>query len=245
MYYTHFNLQGLSLDSAHLAPIHMNNHGTLTLFFKSKSNLGHYFLNLKFNNSFFKLGEGIEPFSFESGTKKALSVDFSVLGLQRGETFLTKICIETFFPFHLFKCFMYFNPRLSVVIYPEKLDLKNHISEMLKDEKLDDGDDFMLDNFRVGDSLKHVLWKKLAQTNQWYSKKLISPKVNPIVLSLDQKISTPALIENQLSSLAFELCVLHNENIQYGLILNNLYIPPGHSRVHLSRCLHALAVYEY
>lgn len=245
MYYTHFNLQGLSLESAQLPPFHMKKHGTLTLSFKSKSNLGHYFLNLKFHHSHFKLDQMIEPFSFEPKSKKALVVHFPVSGLKRGEVFFEKICIETYFPFHLFKCFMYFNPQTVVVIYPEKKDLKIHVSEILLDEKPDNGDDYSIENFIAGDSLKRVLWKKLAQTNQWYSKKLIAPKLKPIVLSLDSKLTAPSLVENQLSSLTSELYLLHDDNVQYGLKLKNLYIPPSHSKIHLARCLHALAVYEY
>jgi uncharacterized protein (DUF58 family) len=244
MYYTHFNLQGLKLISAKLPPVHVNNKGLLTLHFKSKSKMGHYFLKLKLKNSLFKTEEDLLPFSFDADFHNELTINIPVVGVRRGQGVLSNICIETYFPFHLFRCFVYFKPQLDVIIYPEKKDLQIHHAETVREENSYDDNDYILNNYQLGDSLKRVHWKKLAQTNRWYSKIHIAPKLNPIMLSLDLTQIQVLSIEEQLSSLSSALYQLHFQNIKYGLKFNDFLIPPNHSAQQLSRCLKALAVYE-
>ena len=250
MYYTHFNLQGLKLVSSKIAPFHVGETGVLTLTVKSPSGLGHHFLGLSLRNSLITLQDKDFVFSFKASAKedhdqKSLTVNIPVVGLQRGHLTLKKISVETFFPFHLFRCFMYYSPNLGVIVYPEKKPLHIHQTETVTEERRDEGEDFTLKDFQLGDPLKRVHWKKLAQTNRWFSKNLITPKSAPVVLGFsDLKISS-AQKEIELSSIAFDLYQLHSQNIHYGLSLKEHFlISPEHSHQHLSDCLRALADYE-
>lgn len=244
MYYTHFNLQGLKLTSAKFTALHVLDSGTLTLHFKTKSTLGHYFLRAKFNSDLIKQTETSSIFSFESNSQHLLRVDIPVTGIKRGSSALTRITIETLFPFHLFRCFVYFRPNLNIVVFPEKKNLQIHIEKSSSELRPDDGDDFVLSEFKIGDPLKRVHWKKLAQTNKWYSKNLIAPHAAPVMLSIESDIHSTELLERNLSSLCFSLYKLHMENIDYGITLGNIVISPGHSRYHLVHCLNTLANYE-
>lgn len=244
MFYTHFNLQGLKLISAKLNSIHMGENGLLTLQFKSKSNLGHHFLGLKLRNQIIQLSDKRFTFSLIATNPNTFTVDIPVRGISRGEESLNRVVIETLFPFHLFRCFLYFKPTLSIVVFPKRLDLGLHLTSIAAEEKINEGDDFILNDFKIGDPLKRVHWKKLAQTNRWYSKNLVTPNTRPVMLSLNDKNNPEFNLEDQLSSLAFAIYQLHFQNIKYGLSLGDLFLAPDHSNIHLNHCLHALAGYE-
>jgi uncharacterized protein (DUF58 family) len=241
MYYTHFNLQGLKLTSAKLSPVHVGESTILTLKFQSRSSLGHHFLALKFNSAHLNLLD--QNFSFSLNTQSSVhQIELSLWGLKRGSGKFPRICIETLFPFHLFRSFVYFTPNLDYVVYPEKKALGLYSEVLDKEEKNNGEDDFHLKDFQLGDPLKNVHWKKLAQTNRWYSKKLVMPDTAPVILSFPpQGISER---ENELSSMSYALHRLYSLNIPFGIALNDISIPPDHSFSHLNRCLKALAEYE-
>lgn len=242
MYYTHFNLHGLKLVSARFSPMHVSENVVFTLQFRSTSALGHYFLGLRIKNSLFKIQNSKFTFSLNMKDQKTFKVDIPVTGIKRGEQVLNKICIETLFPFHLFRSFVYFKSALPIIVYPERKDLKIHGTCVAFEDKSHDGENFTLNDFKIGDSLKRVHWKKLAQTNRWYSKNLLTPTVLPVMLSIDNT-STQKGIEEQLSSICFALYQLHFQNTKYGLTIGNIVIPPGHSNMHLKHCLYTLAEY--
>jgi uncharacterized protein (DUF58 family) len=244
MFYTHFNLQGLTLLSAKLPSFHVNSSSFLTLHFKTQSQMGHLFLKVKLKNESLKINDQSFSFSFRPESESVLKVDVPISGIKRGEFHLNRICVETFFPFHLFRCFVYFRPELDFVIYPEMKNLQIHHVEMIEDEKSIEGDEFTLSKYKPGDPLKHVHWKKLAQSNIWYSKNLSTPQTRPVLLSLDSALATNSNLEDQLSSISYAINWHFIHNIQFGLKLNNGIIPPTHSRLQRSRCLRALAAYE-
>ena len=244
MYYTHFNLQGLRLISARATPVHLGDAGILTLSFKSTSNLGHFFLGLRVKDLLIEVENKAFTFSFQSRVNNTLKIDIPIRAIKRGCLAVEKICVETLFPFHLFRCFVYFNPQLNLIVLPQKRDLKIHLAQKAYEEKYDEGDDFILTDFKLGDPLKRIHWKKLAQTNRWYSKSLIAPMTTPVMLSLIKDPLIPNGPEDQLSSLCSALYQCHYDNISYGLTLGDKIIAPNHSQAHLANCLRELAKYE-
>jgi uncharacterized protein (DUF58 family) len=243
MYYTHFNLQGLKFISARIHPLHANENGVLSLTFKSRSALGHHFLGVRFKNKFIQTLNSQFSFSFNA-QENLLKVDIPLVATERGVGKLPRIIVETFFPFHLFRCFVYFSSELPLIIYPERKDYQLHDKTSSSEEKHNDGDDFYLKNYQAGDSLKRIYWKKVAQSNQWFSKKLINPDLAPVMLSLSSEKHSKQELEKELSSLCFALHQLHSQNIKYGLKLGAFEISPDHSTPHLNLCLKALAQYE-
>jgi len=247
MYYTHFNLQGLKLVSAKLAPFHVGETGILQLNFKSSSGLGHHFLNLFLKNetSLKFVGEKHSFSILDFSQENNISIKIPIQAIKRGQFKLTTIYLETLFPFHLFRTFTYLNPKIDVVIYPEKKSSYLHTIKKINVDLKNDGDDFSIKEFQTGDSLKRVHWKKLAQTNRWYSKNVISETALPVILSFsDIKISKKQK-EAELSSMAHNLYDLHFQNFKYGVALTEkIYIAPGNSINHLNKCLSLLAIYE-
>lgn len=238
MYYTHFNLSKIELLGLQVPWIHTNEDGQLTLFFKTKNFYGNHFVRASFKNSFFEINSSESAFSLSLKEKK--TVTLLIRGLKRGAGRIETIYIESTFPFNFFRTFTFFKVNCDFVVYPERRQLNLHQEVSHPMASTDAEDDFILENYIRGDSLKRIDWKKLAQSNQWYTKKFQAPKKDPIILTCE---SLPS--EEILSSICFSLYKLHYKNIEYGLKLSEqLIISPAHSTGHLKRCLFALATHE-
>lgn len=237
MFYTHFNLSGLKLESAQLTPLHANEDGLLTLHFSSTNAQGHFFIRPYFKSDLVKINSPEETFPIDS---KQLYLKISIKGLRRGRETIKSLYIETLFPFNFFRCFTFFRINLDCYVYPEAINLQLHREEKVLENIKHDGDDFYLREYLPGDSLKRIDWKKLAQTNRWYTRQFQNTTPSPIMLILDK---TP--VEETLRSICFAIHSLHQQNIRYGLRLkSDILINPEHSPRHLDQCLKELAVYE-
>ena len=238
MFYTHFNLSGLKLESIQLPAMHVNENATLTLYFSSKNAQGHYFIRPYFKNSLIKINETKKTFPIPYSESTAIHL--SLQGVKRGNEIIRSLYLETLFPFNFFRCFTFFRIDQECLVYPERVDLKLHEEIEVVESAKEEGEDFYLRDYIPGDSLKRVDWKKLAQTHRWYTRQFQSAKANPILLVLDQ---TPK--EDTLKSICFSIHSLHQQNIKYGIKLrSDILISPGNSPRHLSHCLRELARYE-
>lgn len=243
MYYTHFNLQGLKLFTSKINPLHAQENGVLILQFKSHSALGHHFIGVSLKNDLIQTADENFHFSIKEH-QNSFRAEVPVKSNKRGVTQLKRICVETRFPFHLFRAFTYFDLDLKMIVYPEKLSLDVHSETSLAEEKGGNDDDYYLKNFNPGDSLKRIHWKKYAQTGKLLSKQMISNEELPVVLGFSSEDLTAAEKEKELSSICFALHHLHSQNMNYGLALDKVAVEPGHSQTHLNNCLRALAEYE-
>lgn len=238
MFYTHFNLSGLSLDSAQFPALHVNENGNLALHFSSKNAQGHHFIRAYFKSKLVEMIEKEKTFTVNFNEKTTVNIPLN--GIMRGQETIASIYIETLFPFNFFRCFTFFRVDQECLIYPERLNLKLHEEIEIVESTLEEGDDFFIRNYQVGDSLKRIDWKKLAQTNQWYTRQFQSAKPNPILLVLEKPP-----IEDTLKSICFSIHTLHQQNIKYGIKLrHDILITPENSPRHLNECLRELARYE-
>lgn len=243
MFYTHFNLTGLKISSISFNPIHANELSTLTLYLESTNRQGHFFIGLKIKSSIFKIEYPNETFQLHSNSPG--KVEVVVRGLKRGKEQLAPIYIQTLFPFDFFRCFTFFNLDQSVYVYPERINLKIHSENLIANPAHDNGEELHIKNFQIGDSLKRVDWKKLAQTNRWYIKELQTLKPGPVILSTNYLKNKNISKEELLKSICFSLYEHHQEGREYGIELGeNVYVSPENSAKHLDHCLRELARYE-
>ena len=245
MYYTHFNLQGLKLISINSLSLHKNEQGVLNLAFQTNSSFGHNFIELELVSTHSITSISPTSFSFnpKNKTDKILNVSLPIMALQRGHIVQLKLKIETFFPFHLFRCFTYFKIESDLFVFPEVKDLNLYHEIIISESVFDDNEHLVIEQFRKGESLKRIHWKKLAQTNQLYSKKMNQLSTKPVLLSLNDSLANSKLNEDQLSSLTYGL-YYYNNNIDFGLDIPGLFIKPELSSRQLQKCLIALANYE-
>lgn len=248
MFYTHFNLEGLQLEAIKTSPTHAGENGTLHLYFKSKSKLGHNFISVNIDSKLISLEKSF--FSFEKSSDQELIAHLKFHTNTRGVEYINHIYLETLFPFHLFRCVSFHNCNLEVIAYP-KINNNKLFSEIISpSDKNEESEELELRQFRHGDSLARVDWKRMTQTDRWYTKHLNSPALNPITLSFQENIDTFNNVEEQLSSIATYVRAFHSNGIPYGLSLihHNKKIStvlPDNSHFHLQQCLKLMAQYEY
>ena len=238
MFYTHFNLSGLKLESVHLPSLHCGESGTTTLIFSTKNSQGNYFIRPYFKSRLLSIDDSKQTFPVASGLKSDIKI--SIRGLTRGKEKIESIYIESLFPFNFFRCFTFFRIDQECFVYPQRENLSLHDELKLAETDNSEGDDFFLRDYQIGDSLKRVDWKKLAQTNRWYTRQFQAAKPSPVMLVLNK---TPK--EETLKSICFALHSLHQQDIRYGIKLGNeVVIHPENSPQHLNHCLRELASYE-
>ncbi|MBC7427576.1 MAG: DUF58 domain-containing protein [Bacteriovorax sp.] len=238
MFYTHFNLNGLKLTSTQFPSLHANEYGTLSLHFTTHNAQGNYFIRPYFKSSLLAINDEKETFPVTFAENS--NVNISIRGLRRGHESIQSIYVESLFPFNFFRCFTFFRVDLECFVYPERENLQLHEEVEVVETDKSEGDDFYLRDYQNGDSLKRVDWKKLAQTNRWYTRQFQSVKPSPVMLIYKQKAK-----EETLKSLCYALHVFHQQDIKYGLQLGKeILIAPENSPRHLSHCLQELACYE-
>jgi uncharacterized protein (DUF58 family) len=142
MFYTHFNLSGLSLTSAQFPPLYVNENGILTLHFTSTNAQGHYFIRPVFKSLRIKINHPQTTFSISS--KDSSTIGVSIQGLKRGQENIQTIYVETLFPFNFFRCFTFFRIDQNCLIYPERTDLRLHEEIELIEDSREEGDDFII-----------------------------------------------------------------------------------------------------
>lgn len=248
MFYTHFNLEGLQIESVKLSPTHAGENNSIQIYFKSHSKLGHNSINLKIDSELIALGAN--SFSFTNKNGEQLKAELKIHALNRGIEHIDYIYLETLFPFHLFRCVSFHPCNLEIVVYPRLTSVKLFSEVFTPSTQNDENEEMELRQFQHGDTFSRVDWKKLAQTDKWYSKILRSPKLHPVTLSFQNDDLNRDNIEQQLSSIATYIRTYHSQGIDYGLSLEHRNkktstVIPNHSVFHLQHCLKLLAQYEH
>lgn len=238
MFYTHFNLNGLKLEASQFPALHAKENGVLSLHFSTKNSQGNYFIRPYFKSQLVSINDSKQTFPISFANKT--DVHISIQGVRRGRETIRSIYVESLFPFNFFRCFTFFRIDQECFVYPERENLRLHEEVELTETDKAEGDDFYLRDYQIGDSLKRVDWKKLAQTNRWYTRQFQSARPNPIML-----VSNQPPKEETLKSICFALHAFHQQDIRYGIKLGqDVLIEPENSPYHLSHCLRELASYE-
>jgi uncharacterized protein (DUF58 family) len=246
MFYTHYNLMGLHLDGIKFIPAHAGEFATIQFFFKSNSKLDHHFIKAKIKSKLFDLED--HYFSFTKSFNNQIRIDYRAKTHTRGVENINHIYLETLFPFHLFRCFAFHPCTIDVVVYP-KLNMNKLFNEIKSaSEQQDESEDQLLREYQPGDSLTRVSWKKVAQSNQWFSKVYMTPKLIPVTLTFSEFEDDK--LEEQLSSMATYINHYQTQGTSYGLSLEHAdhsieQILPGNSLFHFQICLKKLAMYEH
>lgn len=247
MFYTHFNLEGLQVEAIKLSPTHAGENNSIQIYFKSHSKLGHNFINLKIDSELISLDD--HSFSFTKSYGQ-LKTEVKLKALARGVEHINHIYLETLFPFHLFRCVSFHQCNLEIIVYPQLNSAKLFSEINNPSNKNDESDEIELRHFRHGDTASRVDWKKLAQTDRWYTKILTSPNLQPVTLSFQNDTHNRDNIEHQLSSIATYIRLYHSRGVAYGLSLEHhnkktSTVMPNYSLFHLQYCLKLLAQYEH
>ncbi len=235
MFYTHFNLQGVRFVSLKSSELYAQTTSSMEFIFQCQAKGTHYFLKpfIKIN------GFTCETTEFNI-SENTMSVQIKLTPHKRGSYTLKSVGLETRFPFNFFSCFTFFSTDISLIVFPEKksvfpIKISPHPLVNINNEP-----DVTHRSYRIGDNLKRVDWKKVAQLNRWYTKEDLGEIDVPVILEND--IDFP--IEDSLSSICAEIQKLRTQGTMFGLVLNGkLKCQPSTGPVHVTKCLKELALH--
>lgn len=104
-----------------------------------------------------------------------------------------------------------------------------------------DGDDFAgVREFRPGDSPRHIDWRAVARGQGWHTKQFGGGQFSAM---FDWEMLAGLPPEERLSILCRWILDAAGTEMQYGLRLPGVEIPPGHGEAHQHHCLSALALF--
>lgn len=162
----------------------------------------------------------------------------------RGYHSLPRLTIHSYYPFGLFNCKSMLNLDYHYWVFPKPLTTEtvNSLGDNSgnKNQVADDFD--TIRSYQAGDSLKLMLWKRLARdpSNPVVKHAPSSPQPEPDWITIPA-ISGTAL-EVALSKACYLMLQLEQRSKPYGLRINSKSINPACGQQHLERCLRELAL---
>ncbi len=163
---------------------------------------------------------------------------------QRGYFALPRLTLYSYFPFGLFNCKSMLNLDYHYWVFPRPL-----VTDSLQTGSDDTGaktkmaEDYdTIRSYQAGDSLKLMLWKRLARdpANPAVKHAPSNPQPEP-----DWIIIPPvsgAALELALSKACYLMLQLEQRSKPFGLRINHTCIGPSSGQQHLERCLRELAL---
>ena len=168
---------------------------------------------------------------------------------QRGRFQAPRIVVSTAFPTGLAYAWSLVSLDVSALVYPTPHAHPVTQQAAMNAETTEDGreiaggsSDFSgVRDYRAGDSLRHVHWKKYAQTGQLHTREFVDYAAHDVWLDWD---SLPMLdTEARLSHLCSQVLAFHAAQCSYGLKLPAVILQADSGDAHRERCLRALALH--
>ncbi len=240
MFYTHFNLTKVTLESAKIESTFAGHWADITFHVVNESSFPRYQIEIHLpeDNSAFKL----RPIMI---TKMEPNSRVEVKGViecyKRGSFALPRFKVLARFPFNFFRTFTYFKTESSFYIYPEPKVLSYATDYMQSLNHQTEDDHLSLREFKHGDSYRHVHWKKFALDQTMLLKEVEREYGMDIVIEGDE-LSKIYSLEEQLSILSFMVNDLYRLGRNFGLRYRDYYFSPSGEREQYLSILEKLSV---
>ena len=174
------------------------------------------------------------------------TVRVSMVPAQRGWHEVPLLVVETIFPFGLFRAWTVWRPAARVLAWPRPepgapalpppSSLRGEAQQPLREAGQDlDG----VRSYRRGDSMRQVVWKKVAKSGQLVSRETHAAGARE--LWLDWSVALAPDVEQRLSRLAAWVQSAERSGLAYGLRLPGIELNPGNGEVHRRQALDRLA----
>ncbi len=169
-------------------------------------------------------------------------------GLSRGRHEVPMLTAETRFPLGIFRVWTVWRPAAAVLVYPSADAAppplpsgQPHSSGGSAARHVASSEFDGVRPYRRGDPLKSIVWKKAAKTDELVSRD--SQQAQHFQLWLDLHETHGATLEQRLSRLCAWVLQAEELELDYGLRLPGLELPPAQGEMHKRQCLEALALH--
>jgi uncharacterized protein (DUF58 family) len=247
MHMTHATLRGLTLRMRPVTPVHAGEAALLEVVITNPGGLRHG-IGLGFNDQP-RFGRSQAWIDVPAQGQQAARL--SMVPARRGWHGLPTVLAETRFPLGLFRAWTVWRPAARVLAYPgaetppAALPSNRHAQGDAPEVQRHEGSELEgVRAWRRGDSLRQVLWKKVARTGE-----LVSRDTSTTVsreLWIDWQAAHPASgdPEDRLSRLAAWVLLAERSGTAYGLRLPGREFAPGQGDAHRRELLEALALWN-
>ena len=243
MHLTHGNLRGLTLHLRPALPVFAGDAALLEVVVHNPGKERHA-LGLRFETADRSAG----LVWCDAPRLGQAGVHLSLVPARRGWQPVPTLVVETLFPFGLFRAWTVWRPAARVLAWPRPehpapalpLGTAQHGDERASRR----GEGGELDGvrpWRRGDTMRQVVWKKVALSGELVSRETTGNAQRE--LWLDWAEAHTADPEQRLSRLAAWVLAAEHEGLDFGLRLPGRELPPGQGDAHRRAALDLLALH--
>jgi len=167
---------------------------------------------------------------------------------RRGMYHPPRFTLESNYPVSLWRCWSYLDLDVAILTYPKPIPSNTLPHSITSDQTgrttaTAGGEDFShLRTYRIGDSLKHISWKHVAQGRGLQTKNYEAHLDNRIWLDWDLLAGMEP--ETRLSRLTYLALEAEKTSDVYGLRLPGVEVTPDRGKKHLANVLTRLALFD-
>jgi uncharacterized protein (DUF58 family) len=232
----YLTLRGVRLEQVGAEPVHAGQAQTLRLMFGA-SEARH--------RPGLQLAQGKTETSFSLPKDERRTVELSRASTARGLHPIGRVRLSTRHPLGLFVAWSWLHPQADVLVYPaleaqsSPLPGRGERGQPRRRRGLDE-EPHSLRDYRGGDPVRLIAWKRTAQTGRLMVREYESPAGADVLLDWRDL----AGVEHELRIRRFARWIVdaEKEGLRSTLVLPSLRVGPGRGPAHVHACLQALAV---
>ncbi len=238
--HTHRNLAGLRITAGPAPPVFAGESAVFTLIVHNDTDVPRRAVELAYAGQ-------TERFDVLPGGSRAVLV--AVPTMQRGYLAAPPLRLRTRFPLGLWRAWSRpFALPVHCLVYPrpapeQPLPQPPSLLTGQGQRQHTEGEDFSgLREYRHGDPVQRVAWKKAAAGQGWHTKQFATPTGQVVWLEWDRLSGLG--VEARLSLLCRWALTAEQQGIAYGLRLPGAALTPAVGAAHRDRCLEHLALFQ-
>ena len=239
MLHTYRNMSQLTFRAGHCDPVFAGHDARYTLFIDNPSAIQRYALTLQL--------DGGAPTHIDATPQHSTQLSVRRPTTQRGRLPMGRCTVSTRFPVGLFRAWAYIDLGMQCIVYPAPappqalppLQVSDHAGGETNGQGVED---FVgLRQYIVGDSPRHIAWKRAAYGGELLTKQFAGEGYRQRWLRWEDV--PPGELETRLAVLCRWVLNAQAEGIPYGLRLPGCDLEPAVTPAHRHACLKALALY--
>ncbi len=165
----------------------------------------------------------------------------------RGMQAVDRIKLFTRFPLGLFTVWVYCLPQESVLIYPKPEspcpDFPHHGGQEGAKSTTSKGEELSgIRNYRPGDPIRDIAWKKTAQSNQTWVKEFNQTQGKNLLFDFSQLAM--GHIESKLSRITAWVLAAEQQQVEYQVLLPGFDSGMANGERHKHNCLKAMSLFQ-